>query len=119
MKGMAQALFTIYTESSRNDDFPVTLFYAFKQAEVAKEGLTSRGWATFLQSNMVNAWVRDRRYLAHDDQSYQTGTRGLGANALASSIVLVCRKRVIRRAPRMTRREFVAELRATKLPTAL
>ena len=57
MKGMAQALHNIH-ESSRND-FPVTLFYAFKQAEVAKEGLTSRGWATFLQAICERGYVID------------------------------------------------------------
>jgi putative DNA methylase len=36
--------------AAANADFPVTIYYAFKQSEAAEEGLTSPGWATFLQA---------------------------------------------------------------------
>ena len=113
MNGMSKALINMY--ASGRDDFPVTIYYAFKQAEIVNEGLTSPGWATFLQG------VADAGYLVDGTWPMRTElinrTRGIGANALASSIVLVCRKRSAD-APTITRREFVARLRAA-LPPAL
>ena len=97
-----------------NDDYPMTLYYAFKQAEVAKEGLTSPGWATFLQS------LVDAGYAIHGTWPVRTELSGnlkKRLNVLASSIVLVCRKRSAD-APRITRGEFMSELR-NKLPPAL
>ena len=41
------------------DSFPITLYYAFKQSEVGKEGLTSPGWATFLQGLVDAGYVVD------------------------------------------------------------
>ena len=46
--GMGKALASMH--ASGRDDFPVTIYYAFKQSEIAKEGLTSPGWATFLHA---------------------------------------------------------------------
>ncbi|MDE2877867.1 hypothetical protein [Candidatus Palauibacter soopunensis] len=113
MEGMGQALRNMHTAGV--DDFPVTIYYAFKQAEVAEEGLTSAGWATFLQG------LFDAGYVIHGTWPVRTELPnrpiGLGANALASSVVLVCRKRSDD-AVAITRREFVARLRA-KLPDAL
>ena len=113
MEGMAKALRNMHGASA--DDFPVTIYYAFKQAEVAKEGLTSPGWATFLQGVVDTGYVIDGTWPVRTELSNRT--IGLGANALASSIVLVCRKRPAD-APVLTRREFVAKLRAA-LPDAL
>lgn len=78
--------------ASRGDSrFPISFFYAFKQAEVKKEGLLSTGWETFLTAlvdaglAVVATWpVRSERVAR---------SVGRGTNALASSIVLVCRKR--------------------------
>jgi putative DNA methylase len=99
---------------------PVTIYYAFKQAESqgevgARAGAVSTGWETMLEAllhselSISGTWpVRSER-----------GARavGLGTNALASSIVLVCRPRPAN-APIATRREFIASLRA-ELPPAL
>ena len=113
MDGMGQALRNMH--ASGQSDYPVTMYYAFKQAEVAKEGLTSPGWATFLQA------VFDAGYAIYGTWPVRTELSnrpvGFGANALASSIVLVCRKRPID-APTNTRREFMARLRSD-LPDAL
>ena len=113
MKGMGRALANI--RSSGKDGVPVTVYYAFKQAEVAEEGLTSPGWATFLQA------VSDAGYVIYGTWPMRTErsarSRSIGSNALASSIVLVCRKRP-NAAADITRREFVARLRST-LPDAL
>ncbi len=113
MEGMAKALHNMHESSA--DGLPVTIYYAFKQAEVAKEGLTSPGWATFLQGVVDAGYVIDGTWPVRTELSNRT--IGLGANALASSIVLVCRKRPAG-APVLTRREFVARLR-TALPDAL
>lgn len=112
MDGMGRALQNIHRSSAGG--FPVTLYYAFKQSEIAKEGLTSPGWATFLQG------LVDADYLIDGTWPMRTelpGNLKKRRNALASSIVLVCRKRPPD-APVITRREFVAQLRTT-LPDSL
>lgn len=113
MAGMGQALRNMHAAGT--DGVPVTIYYAFKQAEVAKEGLTSAGWATFLQGLFEAGYVIDGTWPVRTELSNRP--IGLGANALASSVVLVCRKRP-ENAQAITRREFVAHLRA-QLPDAL
>ena len=113
MKGMGKALRNMH--ESGNRDFPVTIYYAFKQSEVAKEGLTSPGWATFLQAVFEAGYVIYGTWPMRTELSNRP--IGLGANALASSVVLVCRRRPDH-ANAITRREFVARLRA-ELPDAL
>ena len=113
MDGMGKALGNMH--SSGADGFPVTIYYAFKQAEVAAEGLTSAGWATFLQAVFEAGYTIDGTWPVRTELPNRT--RGLGANALASSIVLVCRKRPAH-ASVLTRREFMARLRV-ELPGAL
>ena len=97
--------------------FPVTIYYAFKQSETKEDaGTTSNtGWDTFLQAlldagfTITGTWpMRTER----DSRSI-----GIGANALASSIILVCRQRA-RDAATVSRRDFVRELNAM-LPEAL
>ena len=105
MNGMSKALRNMYGSST--SDFPVTIFYAFKQAEVAKEGLTSPGWATFLQAVFEAGYVIDGTWPVRTELP---GNLKKKKNALASSIVLVCRKRSAI-ALASTRREFVASLR--------
>ncbi len=113
MEGMGQALRNMHSAGIGN--FPVTIYYAFKQAEVAREGLTSPGWATFLQAVFEAGYVIDGTWPVRTERSARTIS--IGSNALASSIVLVCRKRPDN-AQAITRREFVARLRA-ELPDAL
>ena len=111
-EGMAKALGNMH--KSGVDEFPITFYYAFKQSEVAKEGLTSPGWATFLQGVVDTGYVIDGTWPVRTELAGNLKKR---FNALASSIVLVCRKRPTN-APVLTRREFVARLRAS-LPDAL
>ncbi len=113
MKGMSQAL--RHMRRSGNESFPVTIYYAFKQAEVAKEGLTSPGWATFLQALCDAGYMVLRTWPARTEMPNRP--IAMGTNALASSIVLVCRKRP-ESVKAITRREFVARLRS-ELPDAL
>jgi putative DNA methylase len=96
--------------------FPVTIYYAFKQSESKEHaGTASTGWETFLEA-MIRAGFGISGTLPIRTER---GARsiGMGTNALASSIVLVCRPRGVG-APSATRREFVAALRA-ELPSAL
>ena len=107
MEGMGKALANLH--AAGKSDFPVTIYYAFKQAEVAAEGLTSPGWATFLQAVFDAGYLIDGTWPVRTELTNRT--IGLDANVLASSIVLVCRKRPVD-APVITRREFVARLRS-------
>jgi putative DNA methylase len=93
----------------------VTIYYAFKQSESdAADGTSSTGWATFLDAvfraglAVTGTWpMRTER---------PTGVK-VDLNALASSIVLVCRRRGAD-ARVATRREFVNVLKA-ELPGAV
>ena len=96
--------------------FPVTIYYAFKQSESRGDaGVASTGWETFLDAvlraglGVSGTWP----------MRTELGNRmvGMGTNALASSIVLVCRPRPSD-APVATRREFIDALKS-ELPDAL
>ena len=95
--------------------FPATIYYAFKQNEIQKEGVSSTGWATFLQAifnagfMVVGTWPV-RTELANR-------IRGIGANALANSVVLVCRNKEDT-AETITRAEFVRTMKR-ELPSAI
>ncbi|MXX28120.1 MAG: DUF1156 domain-containing protein, partial [Caldilineaceae bacterium SB0668_bin_21] len=113
LHGMTQAMQQLAERS--HPIMPITIYYAFKQAEKKGEGISSTGWETFLDAAIsvglaiTGTWpVRTER-----------GARSLaiGTNALASSIVLVCRKRSTY-AQIATRREFVDALK-DELPVAL
>ncbi len=112
MDGIGKALRNIHRSSS--DEYPITLYYAFKQSEIAKEGLISPGWATFLQGIVDAGYTIDGTWPMRTELAGNLKKR---SNALASSIVIVCRKRPAD-APAISRREFMARLRAT-LPGAL
>ncbi|MCY4239102.1 MAG: hypothetical protein OXC93_12245, partial [Rhodospirillaceae bacterium] len=112
MEGMGKALRNMHRSGA--DDYPVTIYYAFKQSEVAKEGLTSAGWATFLQGIVDAGYVIDGTWPVRTELAGNLKKR---FNALASSIVLVCRRRPVD-APIVTRREFMAQLRS-EIPDAL
>lgn len=113
LSGMTQAITSLARQSS--PDLPATIFYAFKQSEVEQEGLSSTGWATFLQAvidsgyNIVGTWpVRTER---------AARTVASGTNALANSVVLVCRKKEAT-AEVITRAEFIRALKR-ELPPAI
>ncbi len=96
--------------------FPVTIYYAFKQSETdAADGTASTGWDTFLDAVIRAGFTITGTWPMRSELA--TRNIGRGANALASSIVLVCRSRAAN-APPATRREFVAALKS-ELPAAL
>ena len=98
-----------------SNDFPVTIYYAFKQSEVEAEGLASTGWATFLTAIFESGFAINRTWPVRTESSSRL--RALGSNALANSVVLVCRKREIS-AEMITRAEFIRYLKQ-ELPPAL
>ena len=96
--------------------FPVTIYYAFKQSETKGDaGTVSTGWETFLDAVIKAGFAITGTW----PMRTELANRMIGAdtNALASSIVLVCRQRSAA-APLSTRRDFVTALK-TELPTAL
>jgi putative DNA methylase len=95
---------------------PMTIFYAFKQADTAGgDGLVSTGWETMLQGLVDGGLAITGTWPMRTEGSGRI--RSHGSNALASSVVLVCRSRVST-AGVIDRRGLIAELRAS-LPSAL
>jgi putative DNA methylase len=113
MRGMGAALKGIAKTSSQQT--PVTIFYAFKQSEVAQDGITSAGWSSFLQAVVDSGFAVDGTWPVRTERSSRSV--GLGTNALASSVVLVCRIRG-HEAHVITRAEFIRALKR-EMPTAI
>lgn len=107
-------VFTRARESA-NPNYPITVYYAFKQSETDASGQSSTGWETILSSMIRAGWSITATWPMRSE----LGNRMIasGSNALASSIVLALRPRSDD-APAIDRRGFSAELRAT-LPAAL
>ncbi|TFI45395.1 DUF1156 domain-containing protein [Diaphorobacter sp. DS2] len=96
--------------------FPVTIYYAFKQSDTSVEGNThSTGWETFLEAVLRAGFTLTGTWPMRTEMSQRM--IGSGTNALASSIVLVCRQRDAS-AETISRREFQRQLRE-HLPEAL
>jgi putative DNA methylase len=114
LDGMALAMHRLAEQA--HPAFPVTIYYAFKQAESdSGEGTTNTGWDTFLAAVIEAGFAISGTWPMRTERDGRP--IGNGTNALASSIVLVCRKRSAT-APSATRREFVAALKA-EIPPAL
>jgi len=95
---------------------PVTIYYAFKQSETkAETGTSSSGWETFLGALISAGFSISGTWPMRSEQSYRM--RSADSNALASSVVLVCRPRA-GDAATTSRRKFIRELNAV-LPDAL
>ena len=105
----------VFTAAAANahPDYPATIFYAFKATESNDDGVTSTGWETFLGG------LLDAGYAITATWPVRTESPGrilsLGNNALASSIVLACRPRLVS-APMATRGEFIGALRSEMEP---
>ena len=95
--------------------FPVTIYYAFKQSAIEGQGITSTGWETFLNAVIKAGFGLTGTWPMRTEGAGRIVAKG--TNALASSIVLVCRPRPAD-APIATRREFVDALKS-ELPGAL
>jgi putative DNA methylase len=102
--------------------YPLAVYYAFKQAEAEDEGgdtsiasTTSTGWETMLEGLIRAGFAITGTWPMRTELGNRM--RNIGSNALASSIVLICRSRP-ESAVQATRREFIATLRR-ELPDAL
>jgi len=106
MSGMSEALVAIQKASC--NDHPAIIYYAFKQSEVAQDGVTSAGWSSFLQAVVDAGLSVDGTWPLRTESAGRLV--GRGTNALASSIILVCRKSDPS-APVVTRMDFVRALK--------
>jgi putative DNA methylase len=114
LEGMTEALRNLARQA--HPAFPVTIYYAFKQSETKGEaGTSSTGWETFLEAVLKSGFAITGTWPMRTE--LERRILGSGTNALASSIVLVCRQRPAE-APTVSRREFIRELNAV-LPEAL
>jgi putative DNA methylase len=134
MEGMTRALHNLAEQA--HPAFPVTIYYAFKQQEVReaqraagatgelgdpdlpsslRSAPSSTGWETFLEAVIQAGFAVTGTWPMRTERGARSNS--IDTNALASSIVLVCRPRPAD-APIATRREFINALKA-ELPTAL
>jgi len=96
------------------EDVPAAIYYAFRQGEVDEGGTSSKGWATFLQSVITAGYQVDATWPVRTEL---VGNLKKNRNALATSVVLSCRKRP-ETAEIVTRSEFMRALKR-ELPTAM
>ena len=117
--------------SAQSAEYPLTVYYAFKQAESDSDDdndatannpkskthnpQSSTGWETMLEGLIQSGFAINGTWPIRTER--EARTRGIGSNALASSIVLVCRPRP-EDARSATRLEFIRALRR-ELPNAL
>jgi putative DNA methylase len=113
MGGMTRAIQNMAEQA--HPCFPVAIYYAFKQSETKEGSTTSTGWATFLEAVIQAGFSIDGTWPLRSEQTHRM--IGMGSNALASSIVLVCRRRELN-AESISRRDFQRELRE-EMPEAL
>ncbi|MEO5316322.1 DUF1156 domain-containing protein [Pseudarthrobacter sp. CC12] len=100
---------------AHDPDVPMTVYYAFRQSDATADGTASTGWETVLEALIRTGWLIDGTWPMRTEQA--GGLRALGRNALASSVVVVCRRRS-EDFGTTDRRGFIAALEA-ELPSAL
>lgn len=113
LTGMSKAIKNMAENTS--DATPATIYYAFKQSEIKQEGISSTGWATFLRAVIDAGYAVVGTWPVRTEQTHRM--IAAGTNALANSVVLVCRKREAALGT-ITRAEFIRQLK-TELPKAI
>jgi len=114
LDGMTHAMHRLSEQA--HPHFPITIYYAFRQTENETEaGASSTGWETFLDAVITAGFSICGTWPMRTEGSGRMVAKD--ANALASSIVLVCRKRDASAAT-ITRSEFIDILKS-QLPLAL
>lgn len=108
--GMLSACKQMYHNA--REDVPVTIYYAYKQSDSDADGTASSGWETMLSAIINAGFLITGTWPMHTER--ETGLKS-SVNALASSIILVCRKRP-EDAPQTTRRNLIAALRRELRP---
>ncbi|BBX97813.1 hypothetical protein MLAC_31070 [Mycobacterium lacus] len=104
-----------HARTGASKDYPITVYYAFKQSETDESGRTSTGWETLLEGMIQSGWEITSTWPLRSERGGRMIS--VGTNALASSIVLSLRPRN-NSAPTTDRRGFIAVLEA-ELPDAL
>lgn len=113
MDGMTQAMGNLANLS--HSGFPVTIYYAFKSSETKADSTSNTGWESFLEAVIRAGFAITGTWPLRTELANRM--IGSGTNALASSIVLVCRKRNAD-AQVVSRRQFISEL-VQHMPEAL
>jgi putative DNA methylase len=114
LDGMTKAMHRLAEQA--HPAFPTTIYYAFKQSETdGNNGTASTGWETFLDAAIRAGFALSGTWPMRTERGARS--IGIGTNALASSIILVCRPRA-ETAATATRRDFLNALKA-ELPAAL
>lgn len=113
LDGMTKAMARLAQQA--HPAFPVTIYYAFKQSETNEGSTSSTGWETFIEAVIKAGFSIDGTWPMRTELANRMV--GSGTNALASSIVLVCRKRASS-AQTISRRDFLDEL-SEQMPVAL
>lgn len=109
-----EGMFSTFKQVNKyaREDVPVTIYYAFKQSETETkndvESTASTGWETMLSAIIRAGFSITGTWPMRTEMANRSIASG--SNALASSIVLVCRKRSDD-APMGTRRDFVMTLK--------
>ncbi len=113
LEGMSKTIANMANQDLH--DSPTVIYYAFKQSEIAQEGISSTGWATFLTAVLKAGYAIVRTWPMRTEMPNRMAA--MGKNALANSIVLVCRKKDDS-AESISRAEFVSALKR-ELPSAI
>ena len=106
LDGMTEAMHRLAEQA--HPAFPTTIYYAFKQSDTTDIGTGNTGWETFLEAVLCAGFAITGTWPMRTELSNRM--IGAGTNALASSIVLVCRQRDANAAS-ISRREFIKELK--------
>lgn len=110
--GMLRSCQRIYQYA--RDDVPVTIYYAYKQSDTDEDDSTaSTGWETMLSAIIQAGFAITGTWPMRTEMAVRSVASG--TNALASSVILVCRKRATD-APICTRRNLIAELKRELRP---
>jgi putative DNA methylase len=112
MSGMTRAIKNL--ADNAHPAFPVSIYYAFKQSETKEKNTISAGWVAFLEAVTQAGFAIDGTWPMRTERP--TGVK-IAMNALASSIILICRKRETN-AESISRRDFQRQLRE-EMPEAL
>lgn len=97
------------------DDYPITVYYAFRQSDSGDDGTASTGWETLLDGMIRAGWTITATWPMRSERGGRM--LAVGTNALASSILLALRPRPDD-APTTDRRGLIAALH-DELPEAL
>ncbi len=106
LNGMTEAMHNLALQA--HPAFPVTIYYAFKQSSTAACGTSSTGWETFLAAVIRAGFAIGGTWPMRTERDARS--IGIGTNALASSIILVCNRRADD-APTISRKDLLRELK--------